>query len=321
MDAARVVLVTNVGHGYGRAVALAFGAAGHNVVCADRDVDQASKTAAEIEEGGGNAIPVQSDMMTQLDVLGTIRKVFELYGSLDGIVHSASYESNTSFRELADNEFGELLDESLRSTFLTLRVAARVQVAHLWMTVVGPPKSAAEPQMALVHAALAGLIESCNRRVQHLRSNLLTPSRPASDPRHDQSLVDAALYLAGQGVHGVGGQNLHVALPPPPRISETLLPEVRAALDVNVRQDDLEASLDDDYDDYDGPDEGDDDEDEDEDGYGDDAPVAGVNGAAGGHDYPDYFPGLPTDDYFDFEDLPDARDNPFYFGPGRDPLG
>jgi hypothetical protein len=48
-----------------------------------------------------------------------------------------------------------------------------------------------------------------------------------------------------------------VELPPPPRVTETLLPEVRAALDDRIRQDDLEASL---YEDTEAADEEDDEE-------------------------------------------------------------
>src|SRR5690625_6612235 len=95
MDAARVVLVTNVSQGFGRAAALALGAAGHDVVCADRDVDQASRTAAEIEELGGQAIPVQADMSAQIDVQSTFHKVLESFGELDGVVRVVRSEEHT----------------------------------------------------------------------------------------------------------------------------------------------------------------------------------------------------------------------------------
>ncbi|MEJ2667123.1 MAG: hypothetical protein P8Z81_08505 [Deinococcales bacterium] len=50
-------------------------------------------------------------------------------------------------------------------------------------------------------------------------------------------------FLGSSSALGVSGQEVFVELPPPPRVTETLLPEVRAALDDRVRQDDLEASL------------------------------------------------------------------------------
>mgnify|MGYP002478307255 CR=1 FL=1 len=253
-----MVLVTNVGLGFGRAAALAFGAAGADVVCADRDVEQASRTAAEIEEAGGQAIPVQADMSSQMDVINTFEKVFGIFGNLDGVVHVASHESSTPFRKLVDNEFGELLQETLRSTYLVLNQALRAPPDRLWISLIGPPRNAVEPQMAAIRGALGSLCESFNRRHSSRRTNLLVPNRAASDPRHDASIVSALRFLADQDDPGVGGQVLEVELPAPPRTTESLLPEVRAALDSNMRQDDLEAIhysgyADEDDDDEDGP--------------------------------------------------------------------
>jgi hypothetical protein len=148
---------------------------------------------------------------------------------------------------LAENEYAELFDEDLKSTYLTLKVAAQV-LGDGWITLIGPPQSGTEPQMAALRGALAGMSEAFNRRYPRLRCNLLTPSRSPSDPRHDAVLVEVARFVSLQEGPGIGGQNLLVELPPPPRLTESLLPEVRAALDSTVRQDDLEASL---YDEYD----------------------------------------------------------------------
>ncbi len=237
-----VVLVTNVGQGFGRAIALAYGQADYDVVCADRDVDLASKTAAEIEEGGGQAIPIQADMTTQMDVQNAFEKVFEIFGDISGVVHVASFESHTRFRDLSENEFGELLDENVRSTFLTLKTAARL-LNNAWLVLVSPPKSATEPHMVAVRGAITRMAAGFEARYDTLRVNVVVPSRPASDPLHDAPLVKSVRYLGSDEAVGLSGHRFYVTLPPPPRIIESLLPEVRAALDENVRQDDLEASL------------------------------------------------------------------------------
>lgn len=243
MDTAHVVLVTNVGQGFGRAIALAFGQAGHDVVCADRDVELASKTAAEIEELGGQAIPIQADMTTLMDVQNAFNKVYEIFGDLNGVAHVVSHDSQTPFHRLGENEWAELVEEDLKSTFLTMKVAARLLSAGAWLVLVGPPGNLAEPQMAALRGALEGLSGAFGRRYKRLRANLVIPSRSASDPRHDADLVNSVLFLGSNAARGVAGQTVPVELPPPPRVSEALLPEVRAALDPSVRQDDLEASL------------------------------------------------------------------------------
>lgn len=263
MSSVSVVLVTNVGQGFGRAIALAYGQADYDVVCADKDVDLASKTAAEIEELGGQAIPIQADMTTQLDVRNAFNKVFEIFGDLTGVVHVACFESHTRFRELGESEFDELLDENLKSTFLTLRLAARL-LEKAWIVLVAPPKNATEPHMIAVRGAITRMAAGFEKRYENLSVNVAVPSRSASDPKHDAPLVKNVLYLGSRDI-GLSGHRVYIELPPPPKMIESLLPEVRAALDENVRQDDLEASL------YDDPEEleleENEEEDTDEEGY------------------------------------------------------
>jgi len=231
-----VVLVTNVGQGFGRAVSLAYGRAGYHVVCADRDVDLASKTAAEVEELGGQAIPIQADMTTQMDVLTTYQKVLEIFGALGGVVHVAEHVNTTPFENMAEAEFLEVMIENVRSSFLVLKTAARL-LSVGWVVIVAPPAAGAV-QMHAAQGALVRMVTGFKERFAFPRANLVIPSRPSSDPLHDQALVRAVRYFGSPESAGVSGQVVDVELPEPPRLAEALLPEVRAALDVNVRQDD-----------------------------------------------------------------------------------
>ncbi len=234
MESARVVLVTNVGQGFGRAVALAYGRAGYDVVCADRDVEMAAKTAAELEELGGQAIPIQADMTTQMDVVSAYHKVTEIFGALGGVVHLASQISSTPFEDLGEGEFYELMAENVRSSYLALKTASRLLSAG-WVVLVAPP-TGNSVQMHAVQGALREMVVGFQQRFAYPRANLVLPSRAPSDPRHDQALVRAVRFLGSPEAAGVSGQVIDVELPNPPRISDSLLPEVRAALDPTVRQ-------------------------------------------------------------------------------------
>lgn len=250
-----VVLITGVGQGFGRALALGWGRAGYDVVCADRDVELASKTAAEVEEAGGQAIPIQIDVTVPMDVRHAFEKVDELFGRLDGIVHVAARFSAADPLDLTDGEFDELVGDTLRSSQLILRHAAR-RLERGWVVVVAPPASAEAPQNAMVRGGLIRLATAFGRRDASLRVNVTVPSRAASDPVHDARLVDTVLFLGGDEADGLRGLEVPVELPPPPRVIERLLPEIQAALDESVRQDDLEAELYGELDD-DGDDDGD----------------------------------------------------------------
>lgn len=234
-----IVLVTGVGQGFGRSVALGWGRSGYDVVCADRDVGLAARTAAEVEEVGGQAIPIQTDITAAMDVRDAFAKVGELFGELEGVVHVASRSSSTHPSRLTDSEFHELTHETLLSSHLVLRTAARV-FDEGWVVIVGPPTSASAPQNRMVRAGLEGLMAGYDAASSSLRANLILPSRPAAGPRHDARLVEAALFLGGDSAAGVRGATLRVDLPPPPRASERLLPEIQAALDDRIRQGDLD---------------------------------------------------------------------------------
>jgi len=260
MESARVVLVTNVGQGFGRAVALSYGHAGYDVVCADPDVDFASKTAAEVEEVGGQAIPVQVDMTSLLEVRSAFAKVFEIFGVLGGVVHVANQSSHARFDDLSESEFAELLREDVTSTFLLLRTANRL-LRSGWVVIVTPSGTPEHPQMAGIQGAINGLATALAHAPERApvavrasdaygmdgeppsvrpRINVVVPSRAASDPRSDAALVHAVRFLGSAAASGMQGVLLPVHLPPPPKVVETLLPEVQAALDDTVRQGDLD---------------------------------------------------------------------------------
>ena len=58
----RVVIVTGASRGIGRALATGFAEAGAAVVCAARTLDACDEVAAEIRDGGGDAIAVRFDI-------------------------------------------------------------------------------------------------------------------------------------------------------------------------------------------------------------------------------------------------------------------
>ena len=248
MERANIVLVTHAGQGFGRAVALAYGRAGYDVVCADINVELAARTAAEIEEHGGQAIPLQVDTSAALDVQTAFHKVHEIFGALAGVVHVTQVDSPSPFSQVREGELSELLSDTLRSSILVIQQAQRF-APGAWVVLIAPHPHPEHPHIAAVGGALARLAaampRACSARheysednnaVQQVRVNLVVPSRGASDPQHDAPLVDAVTLLGGAAGGGIHGAEIHVTLPPPPTVVENLLPEVQAALDDSVRQ-------------------------------------------------------------------------------------
>jgi NADP-dependent 3-hydroxy acid dehydrogenase YdfG len=64
----KVAIVTGASAGIGEAIAIALAGEGASVVLAARRLDRIKATAATIEESGGEALAVQTDVARQEDV-------------------------------------------------------------------------------------------------------------------------------------------------------------------------------------------------------------------------------------------------------------
>ena len=115
------------------------------------------------------------------------------------------------------------------------------------MVIVAPAPHPERPHVAAVGGALARLAAAFpppntepivddqiglhTVPIGGLRVNVIVPSRPASDPRHDAALVHAVRMMGSEAGTGIRGSETFVTLPAPPAVAEALLPEVQAALD------------------------------------------------------------------------------------------
>jgi len=76
-------IVMGAGSGVGRATSLRFAEEGARVVCADINEEGAKETVRLIEEAGGTAIAVRTDVSKEADVIATIDACVDAFGRLD----------------------------------------------------------------------------------------------------------------------------------------------------------------------------------------------------------------------------------------------
>lgn len=85
----KVVIITGVGPGLGRSMALAAAEEGARVVCMARTEAFVTSVADEIEQRGGEALGVQGDITSTDDCARVASETERLFGRLDGLVNSA----------------------------------------------------------------------------------------------------------------------------------------------------------------------------------------------------------------------------------------
>lgn len=120
----RVALVTGAGKGIGRAIALAYAAAGAAVCCAGRTAADLVSLAAEIRAAGGQAATAVVDVTQEDAVRLMVASCLEAFGRLDLLVVNAGVTAEgTSVEESDTQRWRQTLDVNLFGAYLCARAA------------------------------------------------------------------------------------------------------------------------------------------------------------------------------------------------------
>jgi NAD(P)-dependent dehydrogenase (short-subunit alcohol dehydrogenase family) len=106
----------------GRAIALAFSAAGSRVIVSDVADAGGEETVALVRAAGGEATYVHADVSKSADVQAMVRAAVDAHGGLDFAVNAAAIEFEIDYlADLADEDWDRMLDVNLKSVFLCMK--------------------------------------------------------------------------------------------------------------------------------------------------------------------------------------------------------
>ena len=121
-----VAIVTGASQGLGKAVAIALGANGANVVCLARNAEKLAETVSTIESAGGKAEALSCDVTDREAAANAIKGTHEKYGRLDILVNNAGVTRDKLMRGMTDEQWDEVIATNLTSCFVCCRAAATI---------------------------------------------------------------------------------------------------------------------------------------------------------------------------------------------------
>ena len=236
----KIALVTGGSRGIGRAIALRLAEEGAKVA-----INYAgNQTAAEevkaiIEQHGGTAMIVQTDVSDSAAAAEMVARVHEELGGLDILVNNAGITRDTLLVRMKDEDFDAVINTNLKGIYACTKAAAKFmtkqrsgRIVNL-SSVVGEIGNIGQTNYAAAKAGVIGFSKAAAKEfaARHVTVNVVAPGFIDTDmtralPEETrktfeaqtslgkfgeaQDIADAVLFLASDQAKYITGQTLHV---------------------------------------------------------------------------------------------------------------
>jgi len=235
----QIAVVTGASRGIGRAIALKFAAAGADVACVSRSVENSKKVADEITALGRKAWSYGVDVSDPKAVAATAEAILKDTTKVDILVNNAGVTRDTLLMRMSDDDWDTVINTNLRGAFAFTKAFSRsflgqrsgriINIA----SVIGLMGNAGQANYAASKAGLIGFTKSIAREFasRSVTVNALAPGFIETDmtavlneqtktailnniPMKSLGKADdiaaAALFLASPAARYITGQVLTV---------------------------------------------------------------------------------------------------------------
>jgi 3-oxoacyl-[acyl-carrier protein] reductase len=235
----KVALVTGASRGIGRAIAIAAGAAGAEVVCAARTVDAAARTAEEIVAAGGNATAAAIDIADPRSVDDAVAELIGRYGKIPLLVNNAGITKDSLILRMKPEDWETVIATNLTGAYRVCRAVVPSMVRGKFgrivnvTSVVGSMGNAGQANYAASKAGIEGFTRSLARELasRNITVNCIAPGFIETDMTRDlgeavregmlaqipmkrfgtpEDVAATAMFLLGDGAGYVTGTTIHV---------------------------------------------------------------------------------------------------------------
>jgi 3-oxoacyl-[acyl-carrier protein] reductase len=235
----QTALVTGGARGIGKAIAESLAEKGVNVALADVVLEEAEKTAREVEGLGVKTAALRLDVSDSGSVAGTFESAVKELGRLDILVNNAGITRDGLLVRMKEEDWDSVLSVNLKGVFLCSKEAVKVMSKQRYGRIVNIASVVAfmgNPGQANYSASKAGIVGLTKTVAREYASRGITVNAVApgfittamTDALPDnvkeemkkaiplgrfgsiEDVAGAVLFLASPGSGYITGQVLHV---------------------------------------------------------------------------------------------------------------
>jgi 3-oxoacyl-[acyl-carrier protein] reductase len=132
----RVAVVTGAGEGIGRAVAVRFGQEGARVALASRRREPLEETKGLVEEGGGEALVVPTDVGDWEAVQRLAAATVEAWGQIDILAACAGFTRPAMLHKMSVDDWQAVINVHLNGTFYAIKSVADHMISRQYGRII-----------------------------------------------------------------------------------------------------------------------------------------------------------------------------------------
>lgn len=133
----KVAVVTGASRGLGRAISLKLATLGIKVgINYCHSQEKAQQVMAEIEQQGGEAMLIKTDVSDAVSVREMMKTVTNRWGTIDILVNNAGISRDTLILRMPEDTWDTVLAVNLRGAFLCTKFALRSMINQGWGRII-----------------------------------------------------------------------------------------------------------------------------------------------------------------------------------------
>jgi len=162
----KLALITGGARGIGKEIAMLFAKEGANIAICDVNLEEAEKTAKEIQDLGRESLAFKVDVTDQSQIQGMVDKILDKFNKIDILINNAGITKDNLLLRMSEEEWDKVIAVNLKGTFLCTKIVSKAMLKQRFgkivnlASIIGIMGNAGQANYAASKAGIIGLTKS-----------------------------------------------------------------------------------------------------------------------------------------------------------------